>query len=322
MYELKEIRANSTPIQSHKFEVASSVSIDDLANSWLKFLDVVPKTFETYQMAVKQFLKWISENGIYRPDRNNVIQYRENLEATGHKPTTINIYIMALKQFFKWTYENGLYPNITEHVKGKKIDQQAFIKDWLRPNQCKRLLSSIDRSSEKGLRDYALISLMLTTGLRTKEVAKADIQDLRYRGETLVLYIEGKGKEDKNAFVKIAAPVENALQDYLNIRTDKEPCSPLFSGAGNRSRGKRLTVQSVSRIAKTSLRNAGFDREDLTAHSFRHTAGHMAVNAGTDIKDVQQMLRHTNINTTMIYLKDKTRDNNDTEYTIASKIFE
>ena len=293
-------------------------------NSWLDrffmFIDVRDKSADTYQKATKQFMKYLAENGISEPTRETVINWREYLKETEHKATTIQLYLTAVKLFFTWLEQEGLYKNIANKVKGVKI-QKGHKKDSLTSNQSKEVLSDIDTSTTKGKRDFAIVALLLTTGLRTIEIVRADVADLRTVGGNTVLFIQGKGRDEKSEYVKVAPQVEKALREYLRTRDSLNDNEPLFTSTSNENKGGRLTTRTISKIAKTSLVNAGLNSDRLTAHSFRHTAGTLALMNGAELTQVQQLLRHSNINTTMIYIDSIDRAKNNSEAIVADAIF-
>ena len=272
----------------------------ELFNRYIDFLDSSPKTVETYTRALRQLFSYFSLNGITQPTRADILAFRDELKASGHKPTTVQNYITATKIFFSWTEQEGLYPNVADHLKGAKLDREHK-KDYLTSRQVKEVLAGVDRSTEQGLRDYAMLFLMVTGGLRTIEVSRANIGDLRTLGDNSVLYVQGKGREEKTDYIKLSAPAEQAIRAYLKARGEKDEEAPLFSSTSNNNRVARLTTRSVSGIVKTRLQQAGYDSEKLTAHSLRHTAVTLSLLAGKDITEVQQFARHANIATTMIY---------------------
>jgi integrase/recombinase XerC len=272
----------------------------ELFNRYIDFLDSSPKTVETYTRALRQLFSYFSLNGITQPTRADILAFRDELKASGHKPTTVQNYITATKIFFSWTEQEGLYPNVADHLKGAKLDREHK-KDYLTSRQVKEVLAGVDRSTEQGLRDYAMLFLMVTGGLRTIEVSRANIGDLRTLGDNSVLYVQGKGREEKTDYIKLSAPAEQAIRAYLKARGEKDEEAPLFSSTSNNNRGARLTTRSISGIVKTRLQQAGYDSEKLTAHSLRHTAVTLSLLAGKDITEVQQFARHANIATTMIY---------------------
>lgn len=267
---------------------------------FINYLDASPKTVETYKKALRQFFNYIGVHGIRQPQREDVLAFRDDLKASGLKPTTVQNYITATRIFFKWTEQEGLYPNIAEHVKGAKLDKNHK-KDYLTSRQAKEVLANIKTDTEEGLRNYAILSLMVTGGLRTIEVSRANVGDLRTVGENTVLFVQGKGREEKTEYIKISAPVEKAIRTYLKVRDFTTEEQPLFTSTSNNSRGKRITTRTVSAIVKNALKNAGYDSARLTAHSLRHTAITLALLAGREITEVQQFARHANLNTTMIY---------------------
>lgn len=302
-------------------ELTNSQTIGaDLFNRFISFLDAKPKTIETYTRALRQLFNYFSFNGITQPQREDIIAFREELKASGHKPTTIQNYIVATKLFFSWTAQEGLYPNIAEHLKGAKLNRDHK-KDYLTSRQVKEVLEGVERDSIKGLRDYAILTLMVTGGLRDIEVSRADIGDLRTAGESTVLYIQGKGRDEKTDYIKVSPQVERAIRAYLTARGTAGDTEPLFTSTSNNNSGKRMTTRSISGIVKERLKKAGYDSPRLTAHSLRHTAVTLSLLAGKDLAEVQQFARHANIATTMIYNHSIEQAKNGCSEAIAQAIF-
>ena len=294
MNELQQVQR-----QNNSLDVVRTLDFN-IFERFINYLDASPKTVETYKKALRQFFNYLGVHGIRQPQREDVLAFRDDLKASGLKPTTVQNYITATRIFFKWTAQEGLYPNIAEHVKGAKLDKNHK-KDYLTSRQAKEVLANVETDTEEGLRNYAILSLMVTGGLRTIEVSRADVGDLRTVGENTVLFVQGKGREEKTEYIKISAPVEKAIRTYLKARDNVEEGQPLFTSTSNNSRGKRITTRTVSAIVKNALKNAGYDSARLTAHSLRHTAITLALLAGREITEVQQFARHANLNTTMIY---------------------
>lgn len=291
----------------------------DLISKFIQFADIREKSKDTYLKSVKQFFVFLSERGIKSPVREDVISWREYLKEN-HKATTIQTYLTALKVFFLWCEQENIYPNIAAHVKAVKVTS-LHKRDPLTANQAHDLLESIDTSNEKGARDYALLSLMLTTGLRTIEVERANLEDLRVVGDTTALFLQGKGRDERAEYVKVSPKVDKAIRTYLSFRGDIDPKGPLFATTGNRNKAGRMGTRSIRGIVKAHLRDAGLNSDRLTAHSLRHTAGTIALLNGASIREVQQLLRHSNINTTMIYSHELDRAQNNSELKISDAIF-
>lgn len=301
-------------------EIVASQPLNELLLArWESYIDVKPKSKDTYRKAIKQFIAYIHENGISQPTRETVIEWRESLRAD-HKPTTIQTYLTAVKLFFRWLEQEGIYKNVADHVKGVKVST-GHKKDYLTSKQSHKVLASIDTDTLKGLRDYAIVGLMLTTGVRTIEVTRADLADLRTVGDTTVLFVQGKGKDEKADYVKLAPQVEDAIRAYIAARGAKTESEPLFTSTSRNNYGERMTTRSIRAIAKNSMVEAGFNSDRLTAHSMRHTAGTLALLNGASTREVQQLLRHSNINTTMIYAHELDRAKNNAELKVASAIF-
>lgn len=303
----------------NKAELRARELNGELFSRWTSYIDASPKTIDTYSKAIKQFFIYLQENGIRQPQRADIVAYREYLKED-RKPTTVQSYLAAVKLFFKWTEQEGFYPNIADRVKGAKIDTEHK-KDYLTTKQVNKLLGTIDRSTLKGKRDYAMLSVMVTTGLRTISIINANIEDMRTAGDATALFYRGKGHEEKATYVKLAEPVEDAIRDYLTARGTTDGTEPLFSSVANRNKGGRMTTRSISRVAKDSLIDVDLISDRLTAHSFRHTAATLNLLNGGTVEETQQLLDHANINTTLIYSHALERAKNNSEKRIAKAIF-
>lgn len=293
--------------------------LEELNARFIAYLDAKESTVETYSKAMRPFFSYMADNGITRPTRETILAYRDSLKAR-LKPSTVQTYIITLRLFFAWAAQEGLYPNIAEHIKGAKLDRQHK-KDALTSSQAKAILTGINRDTLAGKRDFAILALMTSCGLRTIEVARATIADMRNAGESAALYIQGKGRDEKTEYVKLAEPVEAAIRDYLKARGKAEGKEALFTSTSNNNAGQALTTRSISGIVKEAMRAAGLDSERLTAHSLRHTAATLNLLAGGSVQETQQLLRHSNIGTTMIYAHNLERAANNSEARIAAAIF-
>ena len=163
----------------------------------------------------------------------------------------------------------------------------------------------------KSKRDKAIFALMVTAGLRAIEVARANVGDIIDQGGKYFLLAQGKGHTEKDAMVKISDGVYSLIQDYLCLRADEK--ENLFGSVSKRNYSGRLTTTSISRIVKGAMKAAGYDSKRLTAHSLRHTAATTALQKGASLRDVQQVLRHTSITVTQVYLHELDRLNNNAE---------
>ena len=287
-------------IEPTKQLVLKQNNLENLFNQFVIFIDASPNTIRTYRGSLKQWFLYLRQNQIANPTAETVRQYRDQLQKNGKKPTTVKNYIIAVKRFFSWTEEAGLYPNVAKHIKSGRLSKN-FKRDYLTGSQARQILNSIDRSNIKGKRDYAMLVTMLTMGLRTIEVTRANIEDIRTKGNTTVLYVQGKGHEDKDDLIRMPQHVESAIREYLSVRQIDSQSEPLFPSLSNHNAKGRMTTRSIRRIAKTAFISAGYDSPRLTAHSTRHTAATLSLLNGATLQQTQELLRHRNIGTTEIY---------------------
>lgn len=293
---------------------------ENTINNYLSFVDVQGQSALTYTKSIKQLANYLRANGISEPVREDILRFREYLKETGHKNTTIQTYIVAIRLFFKWLQQEGIYPNIADNIKAPKVSRDHK-KDYLTANQVKEILNSIDTDTLQGKRDYALITLLVTCGLRTIEVVRANKEDLQALGENTVLYIQGKGREDKAEYVKVPVQTEKAIREYLLARGKVSGTEPLFASTSNNSRGQRMTTRAIRGIVKNAMVKTGYDSDRLTTHSLRHTAVTLSLLVGKDITEVQEFARHKNIATTMIYNHALDKAKNTCSSAISDAIF-
>lgn len=292
----------------------------ELYEKFIDYLDVSPKTLISYKKSLKQFFVYLHSNDIKSPTNKDIRAYRDYL-IEKCKPATTQAYIFIVRRFFEWAETNSIYPNVAGKIKGAKISRDPK-KDYLTSNQAKNVITNIDLDNIEGLRNYAIISLMLTCGLRTIEISRANTEDIRTVADNKVIFVQGKGENEKAESVIITAPVEKAIYSYLKTRKNAKNSDPLFISYSNNSKGKRLTTRSISSIAKKSMQKVGYDSEKLTAHSFRHTAVTLAlIGNGGNIQEAQQFARHKNINTTLIYAHNLEKQNNKCSKLVTDAIF-
>ena len=294
-------------------------NIHELLNRFIQYVDVSKATTRSYISGIRIFLQYLSNNGINTPTRDTVLLFKKHL-SENKKTGTIATYLSALRRFFAWTESEGLYPNITSGIKSPRIDA-GHKKDCFTAHQLKSIISGINRDNLKGARDYAIFCLISATGLRTVEVMRADISDIRNIGGEDCLFIQGKGRTSKCDFVKLSAHVLQAINAYLKMRKNTAENSPLFASISHRNAGGRMTTRSISRICKSAMINAGYISKRWTAHSLRHSAITLALIAGISIQEVSQFARHSNIAVTMIYAHDVERLKSKCESTISNMLF-
>lgn len=273
--------------------------IQELIDSFISAQDVKESSRKLYRRTLRQFIAWTDRRGysLSQIARPHIIEYKEELLASGMSSLTVGSYITSVRKFYEWTEANKYYPNVAKGIKTPKRKQQ-FKKLPLSTDQIKALLSYYEN---KTLRDYAIVNLLLRTGLRTVEVARANIEDIVYKGSQRVLLIQGKGRDEKDNFVVLTDKAYKPIKDYLETRGNVDGSEPLFTSVSNNSQGERLTTRTISHIAKEGLTAIGLDDRHYTAHSLRHTTAISILRAGGSLESVQFTLRHANPATTQIY---------------------
>lgn len=295
-------------------------SLDVLEQSIIRFLaqsDITQNSRATYRRSLGRFTAWCKERfsntlnclPLYR---ETLLEYKQYLDACNLKPFTRSLYLVAIRQFFTWTETILLYPNIAKGLKGIKRLTKSHHKDSLSRDQIIMLLKSIDQSTLMGARDYAMIYLLVHTGLRIIELSGICIGDIEIQPnkEEALLWVRGKGRDGKDAFVVLVKEILIIIQNYLKKRKqyeDLDENSVVFVVHGpfkNIKKNKKISNTSLSRIIRQCMVRAGIKNKRISAHSLRHTFGVMAIQAGASLYEVQLAMRHASSNTTQVYLGD------------------
>ena len=209
----------------------------------------------------------------------------------GISPTSRARKLSAIKSFYKYltVRTKQLQENPVADFEYPKL--RKSLPKYLTMEQSARLLQSVDGQNK--VRDYAILMLFLNCGIRRSELVGLNISDV-YEDRIRVV-----GKGNKERIVYFSTPCRKAIDAYLELRrkivlTDNRA---LF---GSRN-GNRITVTAVHRLVDKALKQAGLDSTQFSAHKLRHTAATMMLSGGVDVKTVQEVLGHENLNTTQIY---------------------
>jgi integrase/recombinase XerD len=278
--------------------------INEYIHPFIACQDISLNSRTTYLNAMTQFVRWCTEKNINEPKRETILSYKFWLDTKGLSSYTKAVYIVVIRRFFLWAEDSQLYPNVSRGIKGIKKYTKSHQKESLSIDALKRLFGSIDCSTLHGKRDFALINILVRTGLRLKEIASALVEDMYEQRGEMLLWIHGKGRSSKDEFVLLTPQALVSLYEYLQARVIKSEKDPLFISLSDRNYGKKLTVFSLSRIIKGRLRAAGLNSKRITAHSLRHTFGVLSMQAGASLYEVQLAMRHTAPTTTQLYLGD------------------
>ena len=199
--------------------------------------------------------------------------------------------LSAIKSFYKYltVRTKQLQENPVADLEYPKL--RKSLPKYLTMEQCSALLQAVSGQNEK--RDYAILMLFLNCGIRRSELVGLNISDV-YEDRIRVV-----GKGSKERIVYFGSACRKAIDNYLEERNKKVLTDnrALFGSRDN----NRISVTAVHRLVKKALLQAGLDSTQFSAHKLRHTAATMMLSGGVDVKTVQEVLGHENLNTTQIY---------------------
>lgn len=291
-------------------DLVKFVEMEQCKESFIDYLDVDDLTLKTYKTGIESFIKFLKENNIKNPTRDDVIAYRNMLRAT-YSNNTINTYMIAVRALFKYLDIHKIYENVCVDIKGAKYSSTPK-KQVLTLEQAQRIYNSLTDKKEK-----ALFSLLITTGCRGIEVARAKIEDIQVHNNEVVLWIQCKKHEEKDEYVKLSSKVLNDLLDYIGDRKS----GYIFVSTSNNNNGGGLTTTSLRTTIKNIFKRFGLDQDTFSLHSTRRSCATFMYENGADIHSIQQVLHHVSENTTVRYINAVTRDKNKNEYLVSDAIF-
>ena len=232
---------------------------------------------------VFDFLSYLSNDRALNPD-SAAPNYGLSPSARARK-------LSAIKSFYKYltVRTKQLQENPVAELEYPKL--RKSLPKYLTMEQSAALLQAVSGQNEK--RDYAILMLFLNCGIRRSELVGLNLTDV-YEDRIRVV-----GKGNKERFVYFGSACRKAIDVYLVERNQKilTDNRALF---GSRN-GNRISTDAVHRLVKKALLQAGMDSTQFSAHKLRHTAATMMLSGGVDVKTVQEVLGHENLNTTQIY---------------------
>lgn len=311
-----------------KYNAADVTSVeyfsDTLIDEFIASRHSSPNTAKTYRNACRQMLKFFAAKGIVAPMTADVDSFFNSLRAEKKSVATLRLYSTVAKLYFAFLQKKGVYRDIAADAEPLKLRKSStHNKKALTPAQAKKLLSAVKGDNLIARRDRAVIALALQTGVRTCEIARANVKDFQQDAGFWTLAVQGKGRLTADEIVKVAEPVAALINDYLSLRVDVADDAPLFASTSrnNSKYGDRYSEQSVGKMIKARMKAVGIDDKKITAHSTRHFAATTAIQAGVDIREVGAMLRHSSIVVTSTYLHDLSVASRRAEMAVADSLF-
>jgi integrase/recombinase XerC len=267
-----------------------------------------PHTCRCYRRDLEGFEDFLKNSGMYvsstgkvemeKVDRMAIRKYLSFLHRK-NKKSSIARKISTLRSFFKYMVREQVIPsNPGKGVSTPKVEKT--LPTTLTVDEAFRLMESpttisekpSEGSKEKRLRDRAILELLYSSGLRVSELVGLDSNQLDL--DLGIVRVMGKGRKER--IVPVGVKAIKALEAYLEKRGMLEGEEPIFVN----SVGGRLTARSVGRLMKRYTRHSGIFRK-VSPHSLRHTFATHLLDAGADIREIQEMLGHSSLSTTQRY---------------------
>lgn len=262
-----------------------------------------PETIGTYRRALNEFQRWfVANKARCRFTTEDIEAYKDYLMNTrGLHQVSVSTYLTAVRRLCQYLVDIGLLDeNPAKAVKGNRRPS-THSRKVLTQKEVELLLGTLRKDSDIGLRDRAIVFVMLFAGMSEIEIVRADVQDLEQTLMGWFLRSQGKGRTVKDQEVPIDPPVMDAIRLYLDTRGRIRPEDPLFVSHGHRSDGQRLNTRSVRSRINVHLEEAGLKKPGISPHSLTHTAALIWLNDGMSVDEVRQRMRHGTLDTTMIY---------------------
>lgn len=280
--------------------------VEDLNRQLIEFcryLDVAKNsslhTIKGYRKDITDFLEFLTDkNADITSDSFDLCatSYIAFLKRSGLNARSVARKLSAIKSFFRYLCRNNdsihnPFITISSPVRGRKLP------DVIDEKTVSDLLEQQEDEEFIGIRDHALLELIYSTGMRVQEVVDLDITKVDLLSDSIKVL----GKGHKERMVLLGPPASAAMGEYLNARKElllKKGISTqaLFLN----TRAGRLTDRSIRRIFKKYSQKVGLDKR-FSPHSLRHSFATHLLNAGADLRVVQEMLGHESLSTTQIY---------------------
>ena len=235
-----------------------------------------------------------SLEALVRADRNDVRAFLAHVQTSGNSARTSARKLAALRTAYKFFVNIGvLEENPAQSVRSPKLPRT--LPDVLSIPEVTALVEAPDASEPLGIRDRAVLKTLYSSGVRASELAGLNIASLNLDNGTMIVL----GKRRKERIAHLGSYAAKAIRDYLRVRADfgHLPHSRLFVNA----RGGPLTTRSIQRIVEKYVRQILPMRREVSPHTLRHTFATHMLNAGADLRVVQELLGHESLSSTQIY---------------------
>ena len=226
-------------------------------------------------------------------NRNDVRAFLAHVQTAGGNARTSARKLAAIRAFYALLVKRGaLEANPAELVRSPKLSRD--LPDVLSIPEVTALIEAPDASDPLGVRDRAVLETLYSSGIRCAELAGLSLQDVDLVGGTLLV----TGKRRKQRIAHLGSYAVRAVRDYLAVR---DGFAPGHARVFVNFRGGPLTTRSVQRIIEKYARQVLPGRTEISPHTLRHTFATHMLNAGADLRVVQELLGHASLSSTQIY---------------------
>jgi len=282
--------------------------VDELVDRFTAYLsderNLSAHTIKSYRTDLVQFLDHISTGvpaGIapspQNVSRDTIRSYLAGLRGSLMAPATVARKLASVRAFFKYLCREGICETNPAMVVAVPKTGSRLPK-FLEVEDVEHLLSMPDSSSVMGIRDRAMLEVLYSTGIRAAELAGLVVRDVDMVGGSV--RVPGKGRKER--IVPVGSYALRALLKYLRVRHELAGSRRSGSDALWLNRyGGPISVRSVHRLVAKYARQALPDRKGISPHTLRHSFATHMLNAGADLRVVQELLGHANLTTTQIY---------------------
>lgn len=221
-------------------------------------------------------------------------------KAKRYKPKTVKLICSALRSWLQFLHFKGLCEERLIHAIPSMLNWKLQdIPQGLSDNHLSAILSCIDKSTGYGLRDYAVILCMVRLGLRSQEVASLTFNDIDWRKGVLRIPTT---KSRCAALMPLPNDVGEAIAAYLEKERPSSEVKQVFV-CHRKAIGSPITRSAIAGAVKRAFRSAGITSGPQGTHIFRRTLAIQMIRSGARLKEIADVLRHKNLNTTTIYAK-------------------
>ena len=273
-------------------------NIKQFANYMEEEKNASNSTVISYQRDLKKLFLYLDERGIHSVDKitsTNLNSYVLQMEKQGFSTSSVSRSVASMRAFFHYLFKmKKTEEDPSEKVRPPHVDKK--IPEILTMDEAVLLLEQPDISTDKGIRDKAMLELLYATGMRVSELLALKSDEVHLSMNYLICR-----ERNKERVIPFGKEAEHALTEYLNKSRSKfthwQESDYLFTNCS----GDSMSRQGFWKIMKAYVQKAGIQK-DITPHTLRHSFGAHLVQNGADLRSVQEIMGHADISTTQLYM--------------------